>query len=80
MCLRPKCEAFWTTKDGNPPTKELEYNPRFLALQLHLPPPKIGDLYPHKPQETDNGTATDYAFSRGWHCRLCGRVSSRWEN
>lgn len=77
MCLHPLCEAFWLTEDGHPPAVSLKYHPYFLNLQLFNSASGIVDLHLALPKEAVNGVTTGYAFSRGWHCESCGRVSTR---
>lgn len=80
MCLNPECPAFWKMKNGNYAEYQLSYNTDF----LHLEPPDsfpvdLVDICPAvPPTEVPDRITTTYLFTRGWHCRLCGRLSCRW--
>lgn len=78
-CLNPSCPRFWKTSYGQHMPDQLEYRPEFLALkeECHLPM-GFGDLRPSVPA-ADSGINTTYAFSRGWHCQKCGRLSCRFK-
>jgi hypothetical protein len=58
--------------------EDLEYTENFLKLQ---PMPALatggGKLQPTFPVMPANNVTTNYAFTRGWHCSKCGRLSSR---
>ncbi|KAF7976824.1 hypothetical protein HWV62_5506 [Athelia sp. TMB] len=79
MCLSPQCRAFWKLADGSIPPLHLDYAPRFLELA----PPKgfpqsLPSICPATPQEADSDAITTaFAFTKGWHCTKCGRLSSR---
>ncbi|KAF7783026.1 hypothetical protein Agabi119p4_2402 [Agaricus bisporus var. burnettii] len=49
------------------------------ASALAIPAEK---LEPRLPGPTSPGLTTDYAYTRGWHCKDCGRLSCRykWEH
>ncbi|KAF8160743.1 hypothetical protein B0H34DRAFT_697920 [Crassisporium funariophilum] len=84
VCLRPKCSNFWREPIRRQLlTGELDYYPDFLKL---LPstaiPPGFGKLEPSLPMSVPaDGVVTSYAFTRGWRCDRCGRLSCRynWE-
>ncbi|KAF9452750.1 hypothetical protein P691DRAFT_756135 [Macrolepiota fuliginosa MF-IS2] len=82
-CLNPKCRRFWLDMNGKSLGDELQYNPQFLQLApadaLAVPAEK---LEPGLPLITSQGLTTDYAYTRGWHCKSCGRLSCRykWEH
>ncbi|KAJ7231418.1 hypothetical protein B0H12DRAFT_210099 [Mycena haematopus] len=85
-CLTPKCRLFWRMpSSGDFLPSELEYNPQFLSVIDPRPLPFSfrGMLLPKPPVPAPrNGITTSYAYSRGWHCRKCGRLSCRsaWEH
>ncbi|KAI5981127.1 hypothetical protein EDD15DRAFT_2129721, partial [Pisolithus albus] len=67
MCLHPECKEFWKTNG-----RELKYSEDFLRLK----PRTFRDLPSVIPVF---GPSNQYC--QGWHCSLCGRLSSRfkWE-
>lgn len=79
MCLNPSCTSFWSI--GGRELEQLDYNASFLrpikTVFTNLP-----ELRPAKLIETMDSITTSYAFSKGWHCEKCGRLSSRfkWEH
>ncbi|KXN90984.1 hypothetical protein AN958_03051 [Leucoagaricus sp. SymC.cos] len=77
-CLNSECPCFWLDVGGTPLGDELEYNPRFLELapadSLAIP---VDTLEPEWPLSRSEGRTTDYAYTRGWHCKKCGRLSCR---
>lgn len=79
MCLTPECAAFWTMKHGKPPGDVLDYTANFLKLKpAQSLPANLPELFPKPPPtEAWDDVTTAYAFSKGWHCRQCGRLSSR---
>ncbi|KAF8813860.1 hypothetical protein BYT27DRAFT_7334882 [Phlegmacium glaucopus] len=82
-CLHPNCSMFWRDINGDFLPDNLEYDFGFLELTMSLPiPPDFGKLKPNLPScLSTNGTVTNYAFTRGFHCNSCGRLSCRfkWE-
>ncbi|KAH6913886.1 hypothetical protein BKA70DRAFT_1557921 [Coprinopsis sp. MPI-PUGE-AT-0042] len=80
-CLNPACVVFWRIKgtDIRMP-EELEYQVDFLSLRkpTYLP---IGydSLRPPRVTERDDGITTSVAFTKGYHCTECGRLSCRTE-
>lgn len=77
MCLRSSCRAFWHMNgEGHP--NSLRYSESFLQLQ-QLPAQELPDMRPAHPTKSapDDGVTTTYHFTRGWHCRECGRLSCR---
>ncbi|KAF7293307.1 2OG-FeII-Oxy-2 domain-containing protein [Mycena chlorophos] len=92
-CLRPECPRFFHHRLGDDwvllPCRatDLDYNPGFLALKnpsaWDIPPGFSASLSPPEPNTAPvDGVMTDYASTRGWHCRSCGRLSCRsaWEH
>ena len=79
LCLYPNCSRFWSDINGNVPPDNLEYDFGFLKLMASLPiPPDFGKLEPDLPSRlSTDGTVTSYAFTRGFHCKSCGRLSCR---
>jgi hypothetical protein len=79
MCLTPECAAFWTKKHGGPPGDVLDYTPNFLELKPKQSlPANLPKLLPKPPPtEAWDDITTAYAFSKGWLCLRCGRLSSR---
>ncbi|XP_006460754.1 hypothetical protein AGABI2DRAFT_117682 [Agaricus bisporus var. bisporus H97] len=77
-CLNPDCPRFWLDMNDRLLSDELEYNSRFTQLApasaLAIPAEK---LEPCLPGPTSPGLTTDYAYTRGWHCKDCGRLSCR---
>lgn len=79
MCLNPSCTSFWSLGGQEP--EQLVYDTAFLrpiaTVFKNLP-----ELRPVKLIETTDSITTSYAFSKGWHCEKCGRLSSRfkWEH
>ncbi|KAJ6513520.1 hypothetical protein DFH09DRAFT_941340 [Mycena vulgaris] len=83
-CLNPTCPSFWITPSGYSLPEELDYNPEFLSVIDLRPLPLAyrGALLPKPPiLAPKDGITTTYRYSRGWHCRKCGRLSCRsaWE-
>lgn len=65
-------------KNRNPENR-LSYNTDFLRLEpAHRFYVDLVDLYPElPPSEVPDNVTTTYSFTRGWHCRKCGRLSCR---
>ncbi|KAJ6468227.1 hypothetical protein C8R45DRAFT_837821, partial [Mycena sanguinolenta] len=86
VCLNPTCRSFWRMlRTGENLPSEVDYNPEFLSVIDHRPLPISfrGALLPKPPDPAPkDGVTTSYAYSRGWHCRKCGRLSCRsaWEH
>ncbi|TFK68699.1 hypothetical protein BDN72DRAFT_768985 [Pluteus cervinus] len=78
-CLNTECSAFWKTKNGSGLPDELAYRDEFLRLLASLKvSPILDDLFsPTVPYDKEVNANTGYTFSRGWHCRGCGRLSCR---
>ncbi|KAF8556398.1 hypothetical protein OG21DRAFT_1483158 [Imleria badia] len=78
MCLNPACDLFWSVNGEDP--KQLDYREEFLNL-LPQKFERLPNIIPASVIEAPGGVATTYAFSRGWHCTNCGRLSCRfkWE-
>ncbi|OAX39114.1 hypothetical protein K503DRAFT_690307 [Rhizopogon vinicolor AM-OR11-026] len=79
MCLNPSCSSFWSLRGREP--DQLDYDAVFIrpvAAEFRGLP----DLRPGKPVQTIDHITTSYAFSKGWHCEKCGRLSTRfkWEH
>ncbi|KAK6996677.1 2OG-FeII-Oxy-2 domain-containing protein [Favolaschia claudopus] len=84
-CLNPTCHVFWMISHNKYLPVKLDYNPDFLSLidPRPLPISFCGTLLPKAPNPAPrNGITTSYAYSRGWHCRKCGRLACRsaWEH
>ncbi|VDB95302.1 unnamed protein product [Peniophora sp. CBMAI 1063] len=80
ICLNPGCRTFWTI-DGNPCSlNSLTFDPSFTALQMQ-PVDVIIDwewlLPPPPPTGGTTAVITSNRYSRGMHCRKCGRLSCR---
>lgn len=78
MCLQPSCTAFWTFTDGVLGPEELTYDESFLAVSFRCEHDPLEDIVPQPPAVPEDGVVTSRRFSRGWHCKKCGRLSSRW--
>jgi hypothetical protein len=85
-CLNADCTRFWVQMPSHessllPPN--LAYEPSFLQLPEYKNGPLgFADLKLTLPvhestQDPGTGAVTDYHFTRGLHCRLCGRLSCR---
>ena len=74
MCLNPRCNVFWSINGEDP--KQLDYREEFLML-LPQKFERLPNITPVKVIETPGGVTTTYAFSKGWHCTNCGRLSCR---
>lgn len=78
MCVNPVCAEFWKIRDKDATLLDLKYTESFLELQ---PTPSLAgldqDLRPRLPKAPSDGITTTYAFTKGWHCRRCGRLSTR---
>ncbi|RDB24732.1 hypothetical protein Hypma_007651 [Hypsizygus marmoreus] len=84
-CLNATCDRFWITHGGYflPNSPHLRYNEQFTRLStLYRLPHNLRDLRPNPPESTPDTVNTTYAYTRGWHCRKCGRLSCRdkWED
>jgi len=81
MCLTPECAAFWTLEHGGPPRGVLDYTSNFLELKpTQALPSNLPELFlKPPPTEAWDHITTAYAFTKGWHCRQCGRLSSRYK-
>lgn len=79
MCLNPSCTSFWSL--GGRELEQLDYDPAFLR-PIATVFSSLPELRPAKLIETMDSITTSYAFSKGWHCEKCGRLSSRfkWEH
>jgi ribosomal protein L37AE/L43A len=72
-CLHPNCSAFWLNFNEQ---SILTYTEEFLALVPQEPMPEGFVLvHPQDVPTVDKETMTTY--TRGWHCKKCGRLSSR---
>lgn len=79
VCLTPECPEFWKMKNGNYAEYQLSYNADFLNLE---PPDRfpvdLVDIFPAPPPaKVPDDITTTYTFTRGLHCRRCGRLSCR---
>ncbi|KAG1746118.1 hypothetical protein EDB19DRAFT_1690476 [Suillus lakei] len=79
MCLNPSCTSFWSL--GGQELEQLDYDSTFLR-PIAMAFSNLPELRPAKLIETIDSITTSYAFSKGWHCEKCGRLSSRfkWEH
>ncbi|EAU91450.2 hypothetical protein CC1G_01939 [Coprinopsis cinerea okayama7 len=80
-CLNSKCTMFWRSPDtANYLPEELEYHPEFLRLRDGcVLPMGHQSLKPSLVAERADGVTTSTAFTRGFHCSKCGRLSCRTE-
>ena len=74
MCLNPLCDVFWTINDEEP--KQLDYREEFLNL-LPQKFERLPNITPARVVETQGGVTTTFAFTKGWHCIKCGRLTCR---
>ncbi|TFK26504.1 hypothetical protein FA15DRAFT_667393 [Coprinopsis marcescibilis] len=81
VCLMPSCPMFWRVqKTSEYLPEELTYHKEFLLL--HKPcylPLGYETLRPPPVTERPDGITTSEAFTRGFHCTKCGRMSCRSE-
>ncbi|KAG2043695.1 hypothetical protein BDR03DRAFT_851560 [Suillus americanus] len=80
MCLNPSCTSFWSL--GGRELEQLDYDTAFLR-PIAMVFTNLPELRPAKLIETMDSITTSYAFSKGWHCKKCGRLSIRsfkWEH
>ncbi|OSD07106.1 hypothetical protein PYCCODRAFT_796026 [Trametes coccinea BRFM310] len=83
MCLHPTCTAFWRREDGTAPPEDLRYHPSFLNSSFQCDHEPLEGLEPSPPATgASDGVITSRRFCKGWHCKKCGRLSSRykWEH
>ncbi|KNZ72045.1 hypothetical protein J132_04959 [Termitomyces sp. J132] len=84
VCLNPACSSFWfDTESSGRPSYNLTYDSKFLQLSKpYLLPLNLRDICPVHPEISQGSIGTTYAFTRGLHCRNCGRLScrSKWEH
>lgn len=80
-CLNPSCCRFWISVDGSRLPFRLQYNLQFLRLlPSYVLPCEIRDIRPPLPVcSAPDGITTTHSFTRGWHCRGCGRLSCRFK-
>ncbi|KAF9241593.1 hypothetical protein BU15DRAFT_44647 [Melanogaster broomeanus] len=79
-CLNPRCSVFWSINGEEP--HHLEYCEEFLKpvpQQTRNLPNIMPDM---AVLQTPDPITTTYSFSKGWHCKACGRLSCRfkWEH
>ncbi|KAG1865826.1 hypothetical protein DFJ58DRAFT_863465, partial [Suillus subalutaceus] len=81
MCLNPSCTSFWSLGGRELEQQQLDYDTTFLR-PIAMVFTNLPELRPAKLIETMDSVTTSYAFSKGWHCEKCGRLSSRfkWEH
>lgn len=80
-CLKPQCFSFWDFPGRNEAPMSLSYSLPFLQpIELKLQY-ELEDLRPPLPVDKTThggvGATTSRHFYKGWHCRNCGRLSSR---
>ncbi|TBU33626.1 hypothetical protein BD311DRAFT_651774 [Dichomitus squalens] len=79
MCLHPGCVAFWIMNGTSPP-QDLSYSEAFLRASLECNHEAMEDIAPQTPvTEATDGVITSRRFTRGWHCKDCGRLSCRYK-
>ncbi|THV05004.1 hypothetical protein K435DRAFT_834976 [Dendrothele bispora CBS 962.96] len=80
-CLCSDCPSFWTLSTGIELPGSLEYHEPFLQLKRTISlDDEFRDIRPPEPlANPSNKVTTVHAFSRGWHCKKCGRLSSRFK-
>lgn len=80
VCLNPACSSFWVDTESRCFLPyNLTYDPKFLRLsQPYLLPLNLRDIRPTPPEIAGRSIGTTYAFTRGLHCRHCGRLSCRY--
>ncbi|KAH9942478.1 uncharacterized protein BXZ73DRAFT_97887 [Epithele typhae] len=80
VCLQPACGEFWRLLDGSPPLEPLEYDERFLDAPYDCSHGILEDIAPSLPvTDKADGVITTSRFAKGWHCKKCGRLSSRYK-
>lgn len=85
-CLVPECPRFWIQIggkfNGQSMPDNLDYHPSFLALPPSQPLPpgfeSVGHAEGLALELNPTDITTSYAFSRGYHCINCGRLSCRY--
>ncbi|KAJ8077182.1 hypothetical protein PM082_001610 [Marasmius tenuissimus] len=81
-CLNPSCHGFWSCNGVFLPEDELDYNPSFLtSLPSHpILREEYRDIRPPLPiTAPPDGVTTIRSFTRGFHCRECGKLSCRYK-
>ncbi|KAF5370626.1 hypothetical protein D9758_001831 [Tetrapyrgos nigripes] len=82
-CLHSECPRFWTLSGGSELSSSLKYHKPFLRLKSTAPlKGELRDIRPPIPVTNPSDKVTTiHAYSRGLHCRKCGRLScrSKWE-
>ena len=77
MCLNPLCALFWTL-DGKSASQDLSYSEAFLNASHPCSHAMLEDIAPQPPViEATDGVVTSRRFTKGWHCKDCGRLSCR---
>ncbi|GLB37675.1 putative 2OG-Fe(II) oxygenase superfamily protein [Lyophyllum shimeji] len=77
-CLNPNCNLFWITPEHGYLPLHLNYNRAFLRLSSpYMLPANLRDIRPGTPKSSRDGITTTYPFTRGLHCKNCGRLSCR---
>lgn len=83
MCLQANCASFWTRMDGTRPPEDLTYDSDFVNSSFQCEHGTLEDIAPLPPATgAADGVITSRRFCKGWHCKKCGRLSSRykWEH
>lgn len=76
-CLQSGCAEFWKANSGED-FKPLAFHPGFMRLKENVRLSKeYEDIRPPIPT-THADDPTSAIFTRGWHCRGCGRLSCRY--
>ncbi|KAI0744219.1 hypothetical protein C8Q80DRAFT_885446 [Daedaleopsis nitida] len=80
MCLMPQCTTFWTLRNGSHPPETLAYANSFLSSRMNCEHDPLEDIAPILPATgAGDGVVTSRRFSKGWHCKQCGRLSCRFK-
>ncbi|KAJ7581225.1 hypothetical protein C8J56DRAFT_794470 [Mycena floridula] len=82
VCLNPLCTSFWmsSSRTSFQPVNfhhGFEFTD-FEELSDKLPRIGVDEILPAIPK-TDSINPTGQSFTRGWHCRDCGRLSCRFK-
>ncbi|KAL7281445.1 hypothetical protein ACG7TL_004758 [Trametes sanguinea] len=81
--VNPNAGAKTPREDGTAPPEDLRYHPSFLNSSFQCDHEPLEGLEPSPPATgASDGVITSRRFCKGWHCKKCGRLSSRykWEH